>query len=378
MFRADVGHTGRYASAMSGGALSVAWQFDLPNREASSPTVCDGILYVEAGRNGDTTYPEGALYALDAKSGRLVWKVATSNTGDSTPAVAYGLVYFAVGDDALHALNARNGKPHWSFPLSRHRQDRAEKRIEGSATVAGDAVFVNVSYAPKVAGGGSLVLYALDAKTGRKRWSAEWVQAVSSPVVHEGLVFTGHNSIFAFAESTGAKRWEYALGTKRKSTYSERDEQTDPLVAVDGVLYVATVGGSVHALEASSGRLLWRFERDGEHAASAAPAAANGTVFIGAVDGSLHALDAKTGIAKWRFRADAQVTSTPTVAGETVCFGDWDGNLYGLDVHSGKETWRVHRDRFVFSQPASVEQGSAFVTAFVRGDRKRHEVFALR
>lgn len=378
MFRADEGHTGSYPGAALRYSPSVAWRFELPNREASSPTVCDGVLYVEAGRNGDTSYPEGALYALDAETGRLLWKVATGNQGDSTPAVAHGLVYFAVEDDSLHALDARSGTPHWTFRLSGSRRDGARKYVHGSATVSGDTVFFGVSYVGKVAGAWNVILHALDARTGRLKWSTDRLQAMTSPVVHEGLVFAGQYRIAALSASTGAKKWEYALGTYESGGRTYDDYATDSPAASDGVLYAATFGGSLHALEAASGRLLWRFERGGEYTARAAPAVANGTVFIGAADGFLHALDAKTGTEKWRFRADAQVNSTPTVAEDVVYFGDWNGTLYALDASGGKQVWRHGQDGMVHLLPTALHEGTVYVTGFLRGNRDRHEVFALR
>lgn len=378
MFRADEGHTGSYSGAALRRSPSVAWRFALPNTEASSPTVCDGVLYVEAGRNGDTTYPEGALYALDAQTGRLLWKVATSNPGDATPAVAHGLVYFAVEDDSLHALDARTGTPHWTFRLSLSRGDKTRKYVRGSATVSGDTVYFCVSYVGKVAGAWNVFLHALDARTGRMRWRTDRLQAMTSPVVHEGLVFAGQYRVAALSASTGVKKWEYTLGTYESGGHTHDDYATDSPAAADGVLYVATFGGSLHALEAASGRLLWRFERGGEYTARAAPAVAGGAVFIGDSDRFLHALDAKTGTEKWRFRADAEVNSTPTVAEGVVYFGDWDGVLYALDANSGTEVWRLRRDGMVVLLPMPVHEGMVYATGFLRGDRDRREVFALR
>lgn len=377
MFRGDEGHVGVYAGTALRHRPSVAWKYVLRNREASAPTVCDGVVYVEAGRNGDTTWPEGALHALDARTGRLLWKVATGNGGAASPAVAHGLVYFVVDDDVLHALDARNGAPHWTYRLSRSRRDRTRKNLSGSATLSGDSVFFNVTHVGKVAGAWVESLHALDARTGRTRWKTDRVQATTSPVVHGGLVFTARYQLAALVAKTGAKKWEYTFGEYEDDGRRFDDYAVDSPAAADGVLHVATFGGSFHALDAASGRLLWRFERAG-YTARAAPAVANGTVFVGAVDGHLHALDAKTGTERWRFRAEAQVNSTPSVAEDVVYFGDWDGNLYALDANSGKELWRFRRDGMVILLPVTVHDGTIYATGLVRGGRDRYEVLALR
>ena len=59
-------------------------------------------------------------------------------------------------------------------------------------------------------------------------------------------------------------------------------------------------------------------------------AAAN-TVFVGDADGVLHALDAWTGALLWRFQAGDQITATPVIADGALYLGSWDGRLYAIE-----------------------------------------------
>lgn len=95
-----------------------------------------------------------------------------------------------------------------------------------------------------------------------------------------------------------APRWEYRSGVT--ATF-----QATPIV-VGGVMYLALPFNHVVALDARSGRPLWRYEhvRRPERAMCCGPAnrgvaVAGGRVFIGTVDARLIALDARNGRRLW-------------------------------------------------------------------------------
>lgn len=95
-----------------------------------------------------------------------------------------------------------------------------------------------------------------------------------------------------------ALRWEYRSGVS--ATF-----QATPIV-VGGVMYLALPFNHVVALDARSGRQLWRYEhvRRPDRALCCGPAnrgvaVADGKVFIGTVDARLIALDARSGQKLW-------------------------------------------------------------------------------
>lgn len=94
-----------------------------------------------------------------------------------------------------------------------------------------------------------------------------------------------------------APKWSYRSGVT--STF-----QATPIV-VDGVMYVSLPFNHVVALDARSGKQLWRYEHQRRTKkmccgpANRGVAVAYGKVFIGTVDARLVALDAKTGSVAW-------------------------------------------------------------------------------
>lgn len=67
-----------------------------------------------------------------------------------------------------------------------------------------------------------------------------------------------------------------------------------------------------------------------------APVCANGRVFVGAADGTVSALDAETGEILWRTFSNAAVLGAPAYCKGRVVFGSCDGVLYCVDAATGQ------------------------------------------
>ena len=96
-------------------------------------------------------------------------------------------------------------------------------------------------------------------------------------------------------------------GVVLRSRHRHRGQEATPLV-VDGVLYVTTAWSKVFALDAKTGKQLWRFDPKvpGEMGVNACcdvvnrgVAAWKGKIYLGTLDGRLIALDAATGKPVW-------------------------------------------------------------------------------
>jgi alcohol dehydrogenase (cytochrome c) len=136
--------------------------------------------------------------------------------------------------------------------------------------------------------------------------------------------------------------------------------QTTPLF-VDNVLYVTGVSGNAWAIDARTGRQIWRYRRnmpgDVQGGSQNRGFAAHGDkLFLGTSDAHLVALDMKTGDVIWDveladYKKRYSVTVAPLVVKDKVIIGP-AGAEYGIrgfidafDVNTGKKAWRFYTVR---------------------------------
>jgi outer membrane protein assembly factor BamB len=125
----------------------------------------------------------------------------------------------------------------------------------------------------------------------------------------------------------------------------------------DGVLYAAGTNGVIVALDASTGKTLWRKKSEGrgwfgwgkdkhrkDTQYSGGPGVGKGTVAIGTLDGHVYGLDAKTGKQRWKTTVSAEVITPPVVLSDITVVRTNDGNIYGLDTATGKQKWLYDQD----------------------------------
>jgi quinohemoprotein ethanol dehydrogenase len=179
--------------------------------------------------------------------------------------------------------------------------------------------------------------------------------------------------------------WDYRLGT-------HRGQESTPLV-IDGVMYATSNFGRVYALDATNGRELWTYDPhiDGQwgryaccDAVNRGLAAFEGRLYVGALDGWLHALDARTGRLLWKVdtlqgRAEHKpytLTGAPLLAGDLIVIGNGGGDFAGArgyvsayDRRTGALRWRfftVPRD------PAAGPQDQPQLVAALKSWDPRH------
>jgi quinohemoprotein ethanol dehydrogenase len=134
-----------------------------------------------------------------------------------------------------------------------------------------------------------------------------------------------------------------------------------PLVH-EGVLYTTSAWSVLHAVEASTGRLLWTYDPEvpKQHAKFACcdvvnrgPALYKGRLYFGTLDGRLVAVDATTGEMVWQVQTTPHnsaytITGAPRIAGGRVLIGN-GGAEYGVRgyvtayaAETGEQLWRTY------------------------------------
>jgi outer membrane protein assembly factor BamB len=296
--RVFVSHQRGRVFAINAKTGKVIWSKRFRHCSASSPTVADTVVYVTLMQPWpcarEPRDQRGAVIALRARDGKILWRFDGTAAVESSPLLVGNLLYFGSWDRHLYALDVRTQKLRWSF--------EADDELNSSPAYAGGMVFIGSD-------GGSV--YAVDAETGALRWRAQ-----------------------AFSNFPNGREYFYAT----------------PAVAY-GRVYIGNTDGTVYAFGASSGHLLWS-KHAGTYVYTGA-AVWRKTVYVGSYDGNVYAFDAATGDLRWKHAAPASIHGAPSVVDGLVYFATCGtcghrGSRYAkqgprltfaLDARTGKRVW---------------------------------------
>lgn len=197
----------------------------------------------------------------------------------------------------------------------------------------GPIPFGAVWSAPAILGGGGAVFGALDfclysvTARGECLWQTPLGAPVSSsPALSDDMstVYAGSwdGRLYALDAATGRIRWSFAT---RDHIYSS------PAVTHEGTVLIGSTDGSLYALT-GEGRLLWTFDCSDPIRSSAA-VAGDGTIFFGAGDGRLYALE-PDGSRRWSYDTTMEerndLNSSPALGRDRVYIGCEDGSIIGI------------------------------------------------
>lgn len=306
-------------------ALDVAY-----GRNLLTPAVAAGVWCLPL--------EDGQIVALDAASGERLWARRLSEQAAALSIAAVEdllLVGLAdtrpipSGQQPLLALRPRTGEVAWSFPTAGHSL---------STAAVGQAIFFTSSDGR---------IHAL-GRDGQALWSRPhptWGPA--PPAIAGSLVVAGGRgeTLAAYDAATGAPRWQFTA-----ASWLAGD-----LVAAAGRLLTVAFDGTLYALDAERGTLLWQARGQRGKGFSSSPVVAGDRLLIGdrvhLEDGAraggyaLRALGLADGAELGRFTLPKRLQLAPTAAragdGATllICCAD-DGVCYALEPTSLAERWR--------------------------------------
>jgi outer membrane protein assembly factor BamB len=227
-----------YAVALDADTGKQLWKRRIGRLNASTPAYYRERLYI-------VNLVPGHIVKLDAKTGRTIWKRSLPSRAESSPLVIDRTVYFGCEDGNLYALSTRNGNVRWSTPL-------------GGAVKSAPAYYGGYLYVGDYGG----YMNAVNAKTGKLKWQSGSLgpgfggtgEFYSTPAVAFGRVYAGNNDsrVYSFDISDGELAWSYSTGGYAYSGPAvARTRHTGPTV------YIGSFDGNVYALNAKSGEPRW-------------------------------------------------------------------------------------------------------------------------
>ena len=244
------------ASTPSGSFDSHFAAFDLGTRRLLwEPVALARVSRTGVTVDGDTAFVgdnAGTVSAIDLATGHVRWTHATSGYLDTALAASSGKLFVTVQGSrttpaAIVALNETDGSQAWRYEAGRDVLVSAPSVGAGAVLAA-------------FAGLQASSVRAIDASTGVVRWESP-VNNVPTPfgapaVTTDGVVGLDVNAqAYRFDLATGDRMWDFAL--------NEPAIRTSPVVS-GGQVLVATSAGTLAALDAGTGELVWRTASAGD------------------------------------------------------------------------------------------------------------------
>jgi len=345
------------------------------------------------------------LYCLDLNSGELIWKAALSDWVRAQPVVENQTVIAFTMDGAssridlegslleqiklsdfpfladpvlaggklllndaqlvLHAVDLNTFKVSWEHHLLQHlsfegRLVRSDEMgcggfYQSKPTTDGQTVFV---------GAPSRFVYGIDSATGEEKWRFEMGGAISGAPAYQAakegpatlLIGQqgGEDDFYGLDPETGQLRWRQTLGWVWSSA-----------TLADGRAFIPACDGHFNCLEASTGKILWRYRS--VRAAHPESPVDQGRVFFGSWDHFVYAFDAASGRLLWKFHTGGSPDSGAPIASDGRVYVPMGGKrLCCLDASSGDILWEIRPQRGCMNASPALSGKQFFISVSVR------------
>ena len=344
-----------------------------------SPVLADGTIYVGTSQAGASTYP-GALVALNAATGKVLWRTYSLPNPDGTPGGYWGAVMLgapsvdvedglvfasfksASGEPAsvkacnaaapggfsesceqpgsyfssIVALNLKTAAPVWSYRvIGETPWQRACGSQPPEVTWCGAEADNPMNHGDKWDVGGSAP-NVFQLGSGRERRTVVGVGEKSGVYILLDAK-TGKfiwNTLVGPGGDMGGMEWGTAYDGKRIYVSISNQHHISYRITEDGKLTdVSSTGGSWAALDPLTGKILWQRPDPQTEVLNGQPvgvwdyapvSAANGVVYVASMAKSgneFYALDGETGKILWAQSAGSSVNAGPAIVDGVVYWG---------------------------------------------------------
>lgn len=265
------------------------WSFQSGKRIVGTPAVSEGIVVFGSA--------DCKIYGLDAQNGNLLWTVEAAEPVLGAVTIENGIAYIGASDHTFRAVNIRTGEVKWAFAGVRGY-------IETKPLVTDNKV---------IFGAWDNTLYALNKADGKELW--KWTGGLTRmhfspaavwPVAADGKVFITdpQRAMTAINIETGNTVWRTFQSMVRETIgLSEDKERIYSKTMNDSIVCYSTKGDQPHKLWASNVGFGY------EHAPSM-QVEKNGVVFGSTKEGLIFALEATTGKVLWKHKTGNSLIST--------------------------------------------------------------------
>jgi outer membrane protein assembly factor BamB len=177
---------------------------------------------------------------------------------------------------------------------------------------------------------------AFKTEDGRSGWKVKIPggRPLATPALADGVLFVGGGfgsyEFYALDAETGRRRWSFRCG----------DDGPTAAVAADGCVAYNTESCTIYIHDLRTGKVLWH-KWLGDPLMSQ-PAIGGGKVLMaypGKGGHRLAAFELRTGKVAWEKPIAAEVITAPVIAGDVAVAATVDGTLYRFDLATGRQSW---------------------------------------
>ncbi len=340
-----IGNNHGFVDAIDARTGRIIWSRHLSNDVMSQPLLYDGELIVgegdeqSFGSDPSSVYVgEGtsAIVALDAQTGATKWYRNVAGSAMPTGAIINGTYVEHNGAGWITALDPSDG----------HILYRRYLHSIASMTAIlpdGNNAFVTIGVL-------SNSVFKLQLNDGKTLWQTNFSAAGSGhgdcPPASDGNVMVcvymmpvpptkyttpgvlAVQHAYALDLKTGAKRWDITL---ERGVLPIRNEASIPLIDRGVAYFGSSIAPYMHAVDVATGRVLWTQKVRGP--VKGGIVAVNGRLYFGDLHGYLWSLDERTGhvVGCKRMRSGFNVDS-PVAVGQTLVIGSRTGSLYAIPL----------------------------------------------
>lgn len=283
------------------------WSFVSGKRIVGTPAVSQGIVVFGS---ADRT-----IYGLNAADGSLRWKVNAAEPVLGAVTIHEGIAYVGASDKTFRAIDIQTGKVVWSY-------DQVKGYIETKPLIADNKVIFSAW---------DNTLYALDKATGKEIW--KWTGGLTRmhfspaavwPVASNGKVFIAdpQRAMTAIDLQNGETIWRTFRSQVRETIgLSEDGERVYSKTMNDSIVCYSTLTNTPEQVWASNVGFGY------EHAPSM-PQEKDGVMYGSTKEGLLFALEAKTGKIIWKHKiGNSLINTVVPLNGREVLFTATSGEV---------------------------------------------------
>jgi len=283
------------------------WSFVSGKRIVGTPAVSEGIVVFGSA--------DRSIYGLNAADGSLRWKVEVAEPVLGAVTIHEGLAYVGASDKTFRAIDIQTGKVVWSY-------DQVKGYIESKPLIADNKV---------IFGAWDNTLYALDKETGKEIW--KWTGGLTrmhfSPaavwaVASNGKVFIAdpQRAMTAIDLQNGETIWRTFRSQVRETIgLSEDGERVYSKTMNDSIVCYSALTDTPEQVWASNVGFGY------EHAPSM-PQEKEGVLYGSTKEGLLFALEAKTGKVIWKHKiGNSLINTVVPLNGREVLFTATSGEV---------------------------------------------------